>query len=439
MRRIQAPLHRASLAAALGVVLILGGGVRGQGGHHGDATVPDQLARLAELGPPSRVPPHAPGIDPAFWARALPADNPGTEAQVALGRRLYFETALSRDDTVSCATCHDVTRGFTDQRPVSEGIGGKLGRRNAPTTLNLGLVRPLFWDGRAQSLEHQAGMPITNPIEMGMPDEESVVRKLAALPDYPAAFQEAYGRPVNFEDLKRAIAAFERTLNFLDAPFDAWLAGDESAISADAKEGFRIFNGQGRCVTCHPFNPSNPLGSDLAFHNIGVSARHRDFEGLARTALAELDRDSSEAALDRLALATDLSELGRFVVTRNRSDIGAFRTPILRNIGMTAPYMHDGSLHSLWDVMDHYNKGGEDNPFLSGSIEALALTEKQIDQVVEFLFTLTDRRFAAEQALIREQQRARAASVRPFRDDDLAHRRRLGFESRALGTAGEER
>jgi len=170
---------------------------------------------------------------------------------------------------------------------------------------------------------------------------------------------------------------------------------------------------------------ANPLGTNNRFHNIGVAARNRDFETLAREALE---------ALDHLALDTDLGELGRFMVTKNRSDIGAFRTLQLRNVGITGPYMHDGSMQTLWDVMDHYNKGGETNLYLDGGIEALALTEEEIDQVVAFLFTLTDVHFAADNGKALDEQKKRAATTRPFRDEALAMREVLPFEERVTGS-----
>jgi cytochrome c peroxidase len=177
-------------------------------------------------------------------------------------------------------------------------------------------------------------------------------------------------------------------------------------------------------------NPSNPLGTDNRFHNIGVSARHQNFEELARKGLKALEEDPSEAKLEELALNTDMSELGRFMVTKNRSDIGAFRTSMLLNIGITPPYMHDGTITTLWDVMDHYNKGGEANLFLDGGMEPLALTETELDQVVAFLFTLTDSRFAEENERQMKAQRAQALKERPFRDEQMANREILAFEDR---------
>jgi cytochrome c peroxidase len=217
------------------------------------------------------------------------------------------------------------------------------------------------------------------------------------------------------------------------SPFDQFLAGQQDAISEQAQQGWVLFNGKARCMTCHQFNQSNPIGSDDRFHNIGVAARHQDFESLAGKALAALQKDDGLKAIDELALSTDLSELGRFMVTRNRSDIGGFRTSQLRNIGLTGPYMHDGSLVTLWDVMDHYNKGGEANPFLDGGIEPLALTEEEIDAVVALMFTMTDERFADQNQALFEQQRARAATQRPFRDTALAMRQALPFEERVTG------
>jgi len=380
------------------------------------------------------MPPGAPaGIDPAFWKVIVPADNAMNDARVALGRRLFFDARLSRDGTVACATCHDISRGFTDRRGTSEGVGDRIGQRNAPTTMNAFLFSSQFLDGRVATLEEQATLPIINPIEMGMPDDKAVMAAIAKDPEYAKMFQAAYGRAPTFGDVGRAIAAFERTLVFLDAPFDRFLAGDLGAIDDDAKAGWILFNGKARCGSCHQMSSSSPIGSDNRFHNIGVSARHQDFEGLAKKALEALGKDASKETIDRLALETNLSELGRFVVTRNRADIGAFKSSQVRNVGITAPYMHDGSIATLWDVMDHYNKGGEANPFLDGGIEPLALTEKEIDQVVSFLFALTDVRFADDNKAEHDRQKKLSTTRRPLRDEAAANRKVLQFELRAAG------
>ncbi len=408
-------------------------------GKHGDASANNSWRNSKSSSSPDVTKPPA-GLDPVAWAECIPEDNPMTPERVELGRKLYFDTRLSVDNSVSCATCHDVTRGFTDQRAVSEGVskGDKkqFGKRNAPTTLNALLLQTFFWDGRSPSLDHQARQPILNPVEMGMPDEAAALKAID-VPEYQEAFKKAYGREMNYEDVGRAIAAFERTLVFVDSPFRRFLNGDATAISAQAKAGFDLFNGKARCTACHQMNPSNPLGTDNRFHNVGVSARHQNFEGLVKTALKLLEEGASEKKLDELAVATDLSELGRFLVTRNRSEIGSFRTPQILNVGITGPYMHDGSMATLWDVMDHYNKGGEANPFLDGGIEPLALSEAEIDQVVAFLFTLTDVRFAAENQRQFDLQKAIAKKQRPFRDEAMALRKVLPFEQQVMGTKGK--
>jgi cytochrome c peroxidase len=395
----------------------------------------EQQQRLDQLITRFTSPP--PGIDPVAWATIyVVPGNELTSERIALGRKLYFDTRLSKDGTLACATCHDVSRGFTDHRSVSEGIGDHLGKRSAPTTMNAALLQSQFWDGRAPSLEEQAKLPILNPIEMGHPDAASAMLGVNADPAYQALFQKAYARAPNYEDLGRAIASFERTLIFLDAPFDRFAAGDAKALSPAAQRGLALFNGKARCVSCHMINSSNPIGTDNLFHNIGVSARKQNFEALAEQALRVLQQSNNTEAVDKLAIQTDMSELGRFLVTKKREDIGAFKTEQLRNVGLTAPYMHDGSLHTLWDVMDHYNKGGETNAYLDGGIEPLNLSESEINDVVAFLFALTDTRLASQNQQALLEQQALAGKHRPFRDNALAHREMLPFEQRVMGPAG---
>jgi cytochrome c peroxidase len=397
---------------------------------HGALPMAQQLERLGPLLGDAKAIAVPRGVSPAFFASLVPKDNPGTNAQVALGRRLYFEPRLSSDGTVACATCHDVSRGFTDQRPLFEGVGGKVGRRNSPTTLNALFFSTQFWDGRAPTLEEQAKLPIVNPIEMGQPTPEAAVASIAGDQSYQAEFKSAYGREVNYQDIARALASFERTLVFLEAPFDRFLAGDGDAISEDAIAGWALFNGKARCVSCHQLSTSSPIGTDNRFHNIGVSARHQNFEELAKKALAVLAQDDSSEKQDKLAIETDLSELGRFVVTKNRSDIGAFKTQQIRNVAISPPYMHDGSLGTLWDVMDHYNKGGEPNPYLDGGIEPLALSDAEIDQLVAFMFSLTDDRLREQNEAELKRQKKLAGDKRPFKDEQLATRKVYLFERR---------
>lgn len=404
------------------------------------ATMDAQQKALESLLPPIDNPPKPPpNVDPELWRTSMVKGYEMTPERIALGRKLYFDERLSADGTVSCATCHDVTRGFTDQQAVSKGIRDQHGTRNAPTSLNAFLLGSQFWDGRAATVEEQAGLPILNPIEMGRKSKEEVVAAVQAMPEYPPLFQEAFGRAVTYDDIAGAIGIFERTLAFFDAPFDRFVAGDTEALSADALAGWDLFNGKARCVTCHPAGPSTPLFSDNLFHNLGVAARHQAFEEKAKMALVELQKDASAESLDRLALQTDMGELGRFLVTRNYMDVGAFRTPQLRNVGITAPYMHDGSLATLWDVMDHYNKGGEPNRYLDGGMVPLGLTEEEIDQVVAFLFALTSDRLAALNGEEMARQRALAATDRPIRDDAMANREVIAFEKMVMTpAAGEE-
>lgn len=406
----------------------------GELGPHGQMALEAQKALTRELLPERDVAKPPPGVDAEIWAFLVPDDNEMSPARVALGEALYFDGRLSRDGTVACATCHDVSRGFTDQRPVSEGVGGALGQRNAPTTMNALFYQTLFLDGRTGSLERQAEFPPINPVEGAHPEREAVTATIRDDPQYRKMFREAYGSEPNYADMVRAIAAYERTLLFMDSPFDAFLAGDDQAISEAAKRGWTLFNGKGRCVSCHQIFPSNSLGTDNLFHNIGVAARTQDFEELAGRALDALrERGGGTEAVDELALQTDLSELGRFMVTKDRADIGAFKTQGIRNVGVTAPYMHDGSMRTLWDVMDHYNKGGEPNPFLDGGIEPLALSEQEITDLVEFMFSMTDRRFAEQNAEELAQQRQIASERRPFRDEAMAMRRVFPFERRVQG------
>jgi cytochrome c peroxidase len=356
------------------------------------------------------------GVDAGRWAALVPADNQMTAARVALGRRLYFETALSRDGRVACASCHDPERGFADGRAVSVGVDGQLGARNAPSTMNAALLGSQFWDGRAATLEQQAGGPILNPREMAMPSRAAALAALKRK-GYGPAFVAAYARPMEFADVERALAAFERTLIAVRAPFDRFIAGETEALSPAARAGWRLFRGRGKCATCHVLSPAEPLGTDHKFHNIGVSARDPGFAALVTRAEAWL-APAADAKLPRaLPAGLDLAPLGRFAITRDPADLGAFRSPPLRNVALTAPYMHDGSMATLWDTIDFYNNGGVLHPQLDKAMQPLDLGADEIDQLVAFLFALTDDRFAgqAEAAFARQQDIAR--TERPIRDE----------------------
>jgi len=353
------------------------------------------INRAPEVPSTAHVPKDLPlGVSPVLYALSVPADRVPTPELVALGDKLFDDKRLSADDSTACKTCHDPKAGFVDHKPTSEGIRKQKGQRNSPTILNAMFNATQFWDGRAATLEAQAKLPILNPIEMGQKSPEDVVAKLKKLPEYVDAFQKVFGREINYDDLATAIAAFERTQFAGDAPFDRYINGDENAIDASARRGWAVFNGRGRCNSCHAGNAVSPLFSDQKFHNIGIAAHKQDFAQLAREAIALVD-SGNQKQVDELALQSKFSELGRFLVTKQVNDIGAFKTMTLRNIAITAPYMHDGSLATLWDVVDHYNKAGVANPYLDGGMQRLGLGEAEIDDLVHWMTTLTSDKFAA--------------------------------------------
>jgi cytochrome c peroxidase len=360
------------------------------------------------------------GASQVLYDLAVPAAAAPTPEKIALGDKLFNDKRLSVNDTVSCATCHDPKRGFVDNKPLPDGVTAPKERpqRNSPTVLNAMFNATQFWDGRAPTLEEQAKLPILNPIEMGMKSPEDVVAKVRKIPEYQEAFPKVFGREATYDDIAAAIAAFERTQFTGNAPFDRFVKGNATAIDAAAKRGWGLFNGKGRCNTCHAFSTVNPLFSDQKFHNIGIAAHKTNFIDLARKAAATV-RSGDMKQIDELAIQTEFSELGRFLVTKQSNDIGAFKTPTLRDIAITAPYMHDGSLATLWDVMDHYNKGGIPNPNLDGGMQRLGLTEPEIDDMVAFMATLTSERFVALGKQEMAKQRARKTK-RPERDTATA-------------------
>jgi cytochrome c peroxidase len=334
-----------------------------------------------------------------------PKGNKPDVTRIGLGQMLFFDKRLSRDRTVSCATCHDPKNGFGDARKKSIGIDGQTAARNAPTIMNAGLQRSFFWDGRAATLEEQAAGPMLNPTEMGMPNRAAVVARVREVPEYAALFELAYGRAAEFEDIARALAAFQRTLVFLDSPFDEYRAGQEDAISDDAQNGFELF--RKHCTACHPVSLRQPLFSDGNFHNVGIGFETHDHQALGRAAFPKLRAGDRDPSIDTSKVISKYGELGRALITKLEYQVGAFRTAPLRNIGLTAPYMHDGSLETLWDVVDHYNQGGTKNTWQDPQIIVLELSDAEVDQVVAFLFTLTDKRYKAENQRAYEAQRPR--------------------------------
>lgn len=279
----------------------------------------------------------------------VPADNEMTDDKVALGQKLYFDVRLSGNNELSCASCHAPAAGYGDGLAKFIGFEGFNGPRNSPTILNSGFYKENFWDGRAGSLEEQALGPIQAEGEMNQNLEE-LVTELTAVPGYVDEFSKVFNDKVTADNIAKAIASFERKIVITDTAFDKYLAGDEEAISAEAKEGMKLFVGKASCISCH----AGPLLADHNYHNLGI-------EG----------------------------DDGRFAVTEQEVDKGAFRTSQLRGIAHTAPYMHDGSLATLEDVVKFYNEGGGAHPNKSPLVKPLGLTDEEIANLVAFLESMS--------------------------------------------------
>jgi cytochrome c peroxidase len=359
------------------------------------------------------------GLPLAATRGVIPADNPQTPEKIALGEKLFFEGRLSADGTVACSTCHDPAHAFTDGRPTSVGIKGRVGQRNSPTVLNALYNKTQFWDGRAKTLENQAALPIVNPVEMGQPSLDAAVAAIAAIPEYQQAFRNVFGRAPNGPDLVRAIASYERTQVSFDSPFDNFIAGDKNAIDDSAKRGWELFNTRARCNKCHALSENKRDTSTLVdngFHNIGIGIIRHNVVALAVQAEKLIDSGNT-VAVDRAAIQTDMSALGRFLVTKKEPDTASFKTPDIRNVLVTGPYFHDGSQETLWDVVDHYNKGdGLRNPYLDQDIQPLALSEKDIDDLVAFMASLTSSQYKEQGIKELARQRALSQTTRPQRD-----------------------
>ena len=338
----------------------------------------------------------------------IPDDNPQTPEKISLGEKLYREERFSTTGDVACLTCHDPEKAFTDSPlKTSEGIEKKTGTRNSPTVINSAYFTTQFWDGRSPDLEDQSLHPFTNPVEHGFVDHEPILEIVRTDPDYVAAFIEVFGKKgdeITMREVTLAIASFERTIVAGNSPFDRYFyAGETDALTDQQKRGFDLFVNEGRCVSCHVIEQTQALFTDNRFHNIGVGISNiqKDVPELATTFL-EAERTVSEVDVEVLTDAKT-SELGRFAINRDMDDIGSFKTPTLRNIDVTAPYMHDGSVETLKDVMIHYNNGGVTdvgdpvNDFLSGGIRPLNLEEEQLDDLVEFMEALTSPEFAPDE------------------------------------------
>lgn len=285
----------------------------------------------------------------------VPEDNPITPEKTTLGKLLYFDKRVSMDNTISCASCHSPQSGFADPNQFSIGVGGKTGNRNSPTVLNTSFNLFQFWDGRAKSLEEQAVGPMANPVEMAH-TLEGVEKRIGSIEGYKPYFKAAFGdETVTIDRIAKAIATFERTVLSGNSAWDRYVYNkDKSALSESAQRGLALFEGKALCTRCHVgFNMT-----DNIFHNLGVG------------------------------MNAEKPDLGRYEVTKIETDKGSFKTPTLRDITKTAPYMHDGSVKTLEEVIELYNKGGEKNQWLDTKMEPLNLTEEEKKDLLEFLKSL---------------------------------------------------
>jgi cytochrome c peroxidase len=285
-----------------------------------------------------------------------PSDNPQNAEKIALGRKLFFDKRLSLDGSISCASCHDPQKAFSDQRSKSIGINGQLSERNAPSILNAAFLKTAMFDAHLATLELQAIVPIQEPVEMGH-NMKILIKQLRQIPEYQAAAQAIFGRDFDAWVLTRSLAAFERSLLSMNAPFDQYMAGNKKAMSKDQLAGWRIFSDELYCTKCHPA----PYFTTYEAANNGLYA---SYEGK--------------------------TDQGRFRIHHDSSDIGKFKIPSLRNLPLTYPYMHDGSINSLEAALEHYQKGGAGHPLQDPRILSFELSTKEKAQLLAFFNALVD-------------------------------------------------
>jgi len=285
----------------------------------------------------------------------VPADNPLTADKVELGRTLFFDKRLSKDNSIACASCHMPGVAFTDGQQVSSGIRRQQGGRSAPASINRLYSKAQFWDGRAATLEEQSVGPFTNPVEHGFVDHDEMIAKMKKIEGYKKLFKKVFGADITIGGVGKAIASFQRTILSGNSPADRFdMGGDEKALSPAAQRGLVLFREKARCTKCHSgFN-----STDEKFHNLGIG------------------------------WDTNTVDLGRYMVTKDPQEIGAFKTPTLREISRTAPYMHDGRFGTLEEVVQFYNQGGIKNPHQDNLIIPLKLTDQEKRDLVEFLHAL---------------------------------------------------
>ena len=325
----------------------------------------------------------------------FPPTNPPTVPRIRLGRKLFLDRRLSNNGTLSCAMCHVPEQGFTvNEVRTAVGNEGTTLRRNAPTLLNVAYAGPFFHDGREPDLDLQAFDVFLNPDEMAAPSLGALVGKLRALEDYAPLFEEAFQESPTVENIGQAIGTYMRTLLCAGSPFDRWhFQKEEKAWTAAAREGFRLFTGRARCVTCHSIGVDHALFTDHRFHDTGLGWYNSVGRGtitepvtveLAPGVVTRLERSAVESVGERPA-----GDLGRYEVTHDPADRWLFKTPTLRNVSLTGPYMHDGSFSTLREVVEYYNRGGHHHAGLDSALRLLDLEEAEIEQLVAFLESLT--------------------------------------------------
>ncbi len=346
------------------------------------------------------------GVIPVFAGNVLPIglppvpipeDNPQSPAKIALGERLFHDKRFSADGTVSCATCHDPLKVFTDELPVAEGIKKLKGTRNSPTVVNSAYYTSQFWDGRAPSLEEQAKGPFVNPVEHGLKSFDPILSIVRSDSEYNTRFEKVFeinSQDITIDHVVKSIAAFERTIISGDSPFDLYLyGGDKTAVPEAAIRGLAIYRTKARCQDCHTIDQTSAIFTDNKFHNLGVGFSYIEPKLFEIVEQVQKSKETGDKLDESILTKNDISELGRFAITLDIQDIGRFKTPSLRNIAVTGPYMHDGSQETLEEVIEFYNVGGEENPMLDSGIRPLNLTDQEKADLLEFLKTLTSPQF----------------------------------------------
>lgn len=323
----------------------------------------------------------------------VPADNPITPAKISLGRKLFYDRRLSINNTFSCAMCHIPEQGFTsNEMATAVGVEGRTVKRNSPTLYNVGYQTRLFHDARENTLEQQVWAPLLAHNEMANPSIGNVIDKINNNTDYAGLFEQAFGKPPGMENIGMALASYERSLNSGNSPFDRWYFGKDSrALTDQAQRGFALFTGQARCNQCHTIADEYALFTDNQLHNTGIgfkAAMGKPVKPVQRVQVAPGVYADVPTTVVESVSEIKANDLGRYEVSQNPKDRWHYKTPTLRNITLTAPYMHDGSIANLREVVSFYNQGGIANENLDPLIKPLQLNNKQIDDLVEFLKAL---------------------------------------------------